>query len=87
MCLRPLGRGAHVEDRLLEVGAIDELLEVEEVAMLADAVERLVERRQPLLAVEHEEGVLRAVERRCALELAAAKTRLASRTRRMLPAG
>ena len=41
--------------------------------MLADAIERLVERRQPLLAVEHQKGVLGAVELGRAFELAGGK--------------
>ena len=51
-----------MEDRFLEILAAQELLQVEKVAMVANAEERLVKRRQPLLAVEHEKCVLGAVE-------------------------
>ena len=33
---------AQMEDRLLEVGTIEETVEIEEVAMLPDAVESLI---------------------------------------------
>ena len=67
--LRPLRGGAHMADRVLEVRAVLQLAEVKVVAVLAHAVESLVERGQPLLAVEHEKGVRRAGADRCTLEL------------------
>ena len=41
-------------DRLIDVGTAEERAEVEEEARITDAVDRLVERGQPLLAVEDE---------------------------------
>src|SRR5205823_5813496 len=66
----PFGGGALMKDRLLEVGPILKLAEVEEVTVLANSVEGLIERSQPLLAVENEESVLGAVEHRRAFKLA-----------------
>jgi hypothetical protein len=43
-------------DRLVDVGAAEERAEVEEEAGIADAVDRLVERGESLLAVEDEVG-------------------------------
>ena len=85
--LGPFRVGAHVEDRLFEVGAIEQLLQIKVIAMLADAVEGLVERSEALLTVEHQEGMLVPIETGAPSNSRAAKTRLASRTRRMLPAG
>ena len=59
-----------MEDSVLEVGAIGELPKAEEVAVVAHAIKGLVERGEALLAIQNEEGVLRAVERRGAFELA-----------------
>ena len=71
--LRPLRGGAHMADRILEVRAVLQLAEVKVVAVLAHAVESLVERGQPLLAIEHEKGVRRAGADRRTLELARGK--------------
>ena len=60
-CSCLLGSGAYMEDRVLKIGAIGEHAETEEVAVLSHAIKGLIERGEALLAIEDEEGVLRAV--------------------------
>src|SRR5581483_6401190 len=73
MRLDPPGTRSRVEDRFLEIGTIHQLSQIEVVPMLADTVERLVQRRESLLAVEHEERVLVAIQRRRAFKFARSK--------------
>ena len=63
-------REIHRQIECETTGAIGELPKAEEVAVVAHAIKGLVERGEALLAIQDEEGVLRAVKRRGAFELA-----------------
>src|SRR5437870_2539482 len=58
MRFSPLGGSTLVEDRFLKISTIRELAEIEVVTVIAHAVERLIERSQTLLAIEHQKSVL-----------------------------
>ena len=53
---------AQVEDAVIEVAAVEQPAQVHEVAVVAGPIERLVERREALLPVEHEVRGRMAVE-------------------------
>src|SRR5208282_6256277 len=59
-----------MENRFLKVASVEQLLQVEVIAMFPNTVERLVERGEPLLAVKHQKGVPLPSKIGCALELA-----------------
>ncbi len=61
---------AQVEDAVIEVATVEQPTQVHEVAVVARPIERLVERREALLPVEHEIRGGVAVEGGCAGDLA-----------------
>ena len=57
-----------MENAFLEIRTVQQLFQIEEIAMFAHPIERLVKRGQTLLAVEDQERVRVAIKRRSASE-------------------
>ena len=58
-----------MKNGLLEIAGLSKFVQVNVIAVFTDAVERLVERRQPLLTIQDQERVGLTGQRGCALEL------------------